>query len=241
MVQAEGEWLKPPHRVLLSLQQSKAIASALLSARMPSLLVKGKAEGVGGWGTIARRCFSMGRSIAPENTIKPIGRTAPVLVLKASPPRRLLGYRERVAARGGGGEVGGGFMVRRVFVFVDRYQHRKFPVTIGIIVSIEAAVNLAVPVKVKGVPRPPVNFRLIFSLIRYRYSLASSTCSPSPLRRASLFLFSCDRFFFLFLFFFRSWTLYQTEKCTCFSPFFSFSSFPAANSSFHDEAAGTTQ
>ena len=102
MVQAEGEWLKPPHRVLLSLQQSKAIASALLSARMPSLLVKGKAEGVGGWGTIARRCFSMGRSIAPENTIKPIGRTAPVLVLKASPPRRLLGYRERVAARGGG-------------------------------------------------------------------------------------------------------------------------------------------
>lgn len=64
-------------------------------------------------------------------------------------------------------------MVRRVFVFVDRYQRRKFPVTIGIIVSIEAAVNLAVPLKVKGVPRPPVNFRLIFSLIRYRYSLAS--------------------------------------------------------------------
>ena len=72
-------------------------------------------------------------------------------------------------------------MVRRVFVFVDRYQHRKFPVTIGIIVSIEAAVNLAVPLKVKGVPRPLVNFRLIFSLIRYRYSLASrATCSPRP-------------------------------------------------------------
>lgn len=44
-------------------------------------------------------------------------------------------------------------MVRRVFVFVDRYQHRKFPVTMAIIVSIEAVVNLVATLKVKGVPQ----------------------------------------------------------------------------------------
>lgn len=34
-----------------------------------------------------------------------------------------------------------------MFVFVERYQHRKFRVTTAIIVSIEAAVNLIAKVK----------------------------------------------------------------------------------------------
>lgn len=51
---------------LLSLQQSKPIASALLSARMPSLPLKGKEER-----DIDKRQF-YGRSIEMESTMKSI-------------------------------------------------------------------------------------------------------------------------------------------------------------------------